>query len=64
MLPVISKIVPESLVAVPVEVSGDFSDIRVRILSLSAISRSVFGTMLDALSTPVRVLEEEPAKTK
>lgn len=62
MLPIISKIVPESLVAVPVEVEGDFDDIKVRTMSMSAISKSVFGTMVDALSTPVRVLEGEPQK--
>ena len=64
LLPVISKIIPESLVAVPVEVNGDFSDIRVRTLSVSAISKNVFGTMVDALSTPVRVLEEKPEEEK
>ena len=64
MLPVISKIVPESLVAVPVEMSGDFSDIRVRTLSMSAISRNVMDVMVNALSTPVRMLEGKPEETK
>ena len=63
-LPVISKIIPESLVAVPVEVTGGFSDIKVRTLSMGAISKSIFGTMVDALSTPVRVLEENPEEAK
>lgn len=62
MLPLISKIVPSSLVAVPVEVYGDFSDIKVRAMSLSAISKNVFGIMVDALSAPVRVLEEKPVR--
>jgi hypothetical protein len=57
MLPVISTIIPSSIVALPVEVSGDFSDIKVRTLSMSAISKSAFGFMMDALLTPVRVLE-------
>jgi len=57
MLPVISTIIPSSIVALPVEVSGDFSDIKVRTLSMSAISKSAFDFMMDALLTPVRVLE-------
>ncbi len=60
MLPFVSIIIPESLVAVPVEVSGDFSDIRIRTLSMSAISRNVMDVMVNALSTPVRMLEEKP----
>jgi uncharacterized protein YhdP len=60
MLPIISKIIPSSLVALPVQVAGDFSDIKVRAVSMSAISRSVFGAMVDALSAPVRILEENP----
>ncbi|KPK27019.1 MAG: hypothetical protein AMJ61_07040, partial [Desulfobacterales bacterium SG8_35_2] len=62
MLPVIKDILPSSIAAVPVEVSGDFSDIKVRTLSMSAIGSRVFGIMLDALSTPVRVLEGAPQK--
>ena len=38
--------------------SGDFSDIKVRAMSMSAISKSVFGVMVDALSAPVRALED------
>ena len=64
MLPVVSIIIPESLVALPVEVSGDFSDIRVRTLSMSAISRNVMDVMVNALTTPVRMLEEKPEETK
>jgi len=64
MLPVISKIIPESLVAVPVEVKGDFDDIKVKTLSMSAISRNAFGTMVDALTTPMRVLEKNPEEVK
>jgi len=64
LLPMISKIVPESLIAVPVEVKGDFSDIKVRTLSMSAISKNVFGVMVDALSTPVRVLEDTSGEAK
>ena len=56
MLPVIKHIVPSSLVAVPVDISGDFSDIRVQALSMSAIGTRVFDIMVDALSTPVRAL--------
>jgi len=57
MLPVISMILPGSLIAVPIEVKGDFSDIKVRTMSMSAISKSIFGTMVNVLSTPVRMLE-------
>ena|GEM_PF-1541042 len=57
MLPIIRTILPSSLVALPVEVGGDFSDIRVRTVSMSAIGTRVFDIMVDALSTPVRVLE-------
>ena len=64
MIPIISKIIPESLVAVPVQISGDFSDIKVRTMSMSAISKSVFGTMVDALSSPVRVLEDSSEEEK
>ena len=60
MLPIIRQILPSSIAAVPVEVSGDFSDIKVRTLSMSAISKSAFNFMIDALSTPVRVLEGTP----
>ncbi len=60
MLPIISKIIPSSLAALPVQVAGDFSDIKVRAVSMSAISRSVFGAMVDVLSAPVRILEENP----
>ena len=57
MLPIIKQIIPSNIVAVPVEVSGEFSDIKVRTMSMSAISTRVFDIMTDALSTPVRVLE-------
>ncbi|UCD66159.1 MAG: AsmA-like C-terminal domain-containing protein [Deltaproteobacteria bacterium] len=60
ILPIIRRLIPSSLVAVPVEVSGDFDDIQVEALSMSAISSRVFGVMVDALSTPVRTLEENP----
>jgi hypothetical protein len=59
MLPIIKQIFPSSIAAVPVEVSGDFSDIKVRTLSMSALSGRVFDIMVDALSTPVRMLEEK-----
>jgi hypothetical protein len=62
MLPVIRQIIPTSLAALPVEVKGDFADIKVRTLSMSAIGTRVFNVMVDALSTPVRVLEGPPAK--
>ena len=62
MLPVIKDILPSSIAAVPVEVSGDFSDIKVRTLSMSAITTRVFSIMMDALSSPVRVLEGTPQK--
>ena len=59
MLPIIKQIFPSSIAAVPVEVSGDFSNIKVRTLSMSALSGRVFDIMVDALSTPVRMLEEK-----
>jgi hypothetical protein len=62
MLPGIRTILPSSIAAVPVEVSGDFSDIKVRTLSMSAIGTRVFDIMMDGLSTPVRALEETPPK--
>ena len=62
MLPGIRTILPRSIAAVPVEVSGDFSDIKVRTLSMSAIGTRVFDIMMDGLSTPVRALEETPPK--
>jgi len=58
LLPIIRRLIPSSLVAIPVQVSGDFSDIKVRAMSMSAISKSVFGVMVDALSAPVRALED------
>jgi hypothetical protein len=61
-LPIIRTILPSSLAAVPVEVTGDISDIKVRTLSMAAIGTRTFGVMLDVLSTPVRVLEENPEK--
>jgi hypothetical protein len=64
MLPIIRVILPESLVAVPVEVKGDFTDIEVNTMSMSAISKSIFNTMFDALVTPVRVLTETPEEAK
>ena len=62
MLPVIRSIIPSSLVAVPVEVSGNFSDIRVRAVTMSAIGTRIFNVMMDALSTPVRELGGTPQK--
>ena len=59
MLPIVKHIFPSSIAAVPVEVSGDFSDIKVRALSMSSLSGRVFDIMMDALSTPVRILEEK-----
>jgi hypothetical protein len=59
-LPIIRTILPSSLVALPVEVKGNFSDIKVKPLSMSAIGSSVFGFMVNALTTPVRVLEKTP----
>jgi hypothetical protein len=56
-LPIIRTILPNNLAAVPVEVSGDLSDIKVKTLSMSAIGTKTFGVMFDVLSTPVRVLE-------
>ena len=64
ILPIIRKIFPSSLTAIPVEVSGDFSDIQVRTMSMSAISKRVFGVMVDALSAPVRVLEDSSKEEK
>jgi hypothetical protein len=63
LLPIISKIIPSSLVAIPVEVSGIFSDIQVRAISISAIGIRTLGIMFDAFSTPVRVLEESSVET-
>jgi len=59
-LPVIRQIIPSSIIALPVEVKGDFSDIKVRTLSMTSISSRVFNIMMDTLSTPVRVLEKAP----
>ena len=56
-LPIIRTILPTSLAAVPVEVTGDFSDIQVKAMSMSAMGSNAFGVMTDVLSTPVRVLE-------
>ena len=61
-LPIIRTILPTSLAAVPVEVTGDFSDIKVKTLSMGAIGTRTFGVMVDVLSTPVRVLEGDPGK--
>jgi hypothetical protein len=58
MLPIIRTILPTSLAALPVKVSGNFSDIRVRALTMSAITGRVFNVMMETLSTPVRILEE------
>jgi hypothetical protein len=57
-LPVIKEIIPHSIAAVPVEVSGDFFDFEVKALSLSALSSRVFDIMVDTLASPVRFLEE------
>jgi len=62
MLPIIRTILPSSIVALPAEVSGDFSDIRIRAVSMSTITTRVFNVMVDALSTPVRVLEGSSPK--
>ena len=64
MLPAIGKILPNNLAAVPVHVTGDFSDIQVRTMSVSAISSKVFGIMTGALSTSVETLEETPEEEK
>ena len=61
-LPIIRTILPSSLAAVPVEVTGDISDIKVKTLSMGAIGTRTFGIMVDVLSTPVRVLEGTPEK--
>jgi hypothetical protein len=61
-LPIIRTILPTSLAAVPVEVTGNFSDIKVKALSMSAIGTKTFGIMVDVLSTPVRILEGNPEK--
>jgi hypothetical protein len=61
-LPIIKTILPTNLAAVPVEVTGDFSDIKVKALSMSAIGTRTFGVMVDVLSTPVRVLEDTSEK--
>jgi hypothetical protein len=61
-LPIIRTILPSSLVAVPVEVTGDISDIKVKAMSMSAIGTNTFGIMVDVLSTPVRVLEDTSEK--
>ena len=61
-LPVIRTILPTNLAAVPVEVTGDFSDIKVRTMSMSAIGTKTFGIMTDILSTPVRVLQGSSVK--
>ena len=59
-LPVIRQIIPSSIVAIPVEVKGDFSDIKVRTLSMTSITTRVFDIMMDVLSSPVRLLENPP----
>jgi hypothetical protein len=60
MLPVIRTVLPCSITAAPVEVKGDFSDLKVKTLSISAMSTRALGIMGDVLTTPVRVLEETP----
>ena len=62
MLPVIRKILPNNLAAVPIEVTGSFSDIKVNTMSISSISSKVFGIMTGALSKPVEALEENPTE--
>ena len=57
-LPVIKQIIPHSIAAVPVKVSGDFFDFEVKALSLSALSNRVFDIMVDTLVSPVGFLEE------
>ena len=64
MLPIVRTVIPRNLVGVPAEVSGDFSDIKVNVLSMSAISKNVFGILVDALSTPVRLFEREPEEAE
>jgi hypothetical protein len=64
ILPVIGTIIPSSLAAVPVEVTGDLRDIKVRTMSMSAIGTRTFGIMVDALTTPVRVLEGTSGEVK
>ena len=64
ILPVIRTVLPSSITAVPVEVKGDFSDLKVKTLSISAMSTRVLGIMGDVLTTPVRVLEETPEEEK
>jgi hypothetical protein len=64
LLPVISKIIPSSLVAIPVEVSGEFTDIKVRAMSMSAIGARTLGVMVDALSAPVRSIEDASGEAK
>jgi hypothetical protein len=61
-LPIIRTILPNNLAAVPVEVTGNFSDIKVRTMSMSAIGTKTFGIMTDVLTTPVRVLEGSSVK--
>ena len=62
ILPIVRSIIPSNIVAVPVEVSGNFSDIKVRVMPMSAITRSVFNVMVDALATPVRIFEGDSQK--
>jgi hypothetical protein len=62
MLPLVKHIIPSSIVALPVEIKGDFSNIKLRILSMTGITTRIFDIMVDALSTPVRVLEGTPQK--
>jgi hypothetical protein len=64
VLPIIGTIIPSSLAAVPVEVKGDFSDVRFRAMSVSAIGKRSLGILVDALTTPLRVLEEKPNRTQ
>jgi uncharacterized protein involved in outer membrane biogenesis len=64
VLPIIGTIIPSSLAAVPVEVKGDFSDVKFRAMSMSAIGKRSFGILVDALATPVRVLGEKSGGTQ
>ena len=63
-VPIIRTILPTSLTAVPVEIKGEFSDIKVSTMSISAMSTRALNIMTDALSSPVRMLEEIPEEEK
>jgi len=60
-IPVLGRVLGGTIVSIPVKVTGDWSNPKIRALSASAVGSRLLGIMKNALKFPVKVIESRPS---